>query len=216
MQPLRVVSCTPFFKQDYKVVGAHREPSLCEFMMSDGEIVSAVISTYNGTHRHFWAKELIIMLMDPCSNVTINGLRMDDGNKLDVSNTYAIRLFERRHYDLNSCYSLVADTFDVVLVGVHYRVHRTTVSSISTNVSNILGFRFYMAHSIVDMTLEETSELLKKVYVPELSVVGDSVYIDDNSITNKFYIINAKMEEGVHYLELIRPEDIVPIRSTKI
>lgn len=210
MQHIRIVGTTPDNRKNYEVLGEHRNNSLLEFTLIGYEIMSAVISTGGGEHRHFPAKQLVQYLQ---SGAKIHGLVLGDGNKLALDSTMAVRMIERQCNEPNMIYSCCVDKNQALLVGLFVDTYQMRKDNLPTSVSEITGFRFCMMQNIFELTLEETAEWLQHQYVPELSVVSGNVCVNDMSLVNRLYERNARMADGRCYVELVRPDDIVYVRQ---
>lgn len=210
MQHIRIVGSTPDNRKNYEVLGAHRDNSLLEFTLVGYEIFSAVISTGDGEHRHFPAKQLIQFLAD---GGVVHGLKLGEGNKLALDSTMAVRMIERQCNEPTMIYSCCLDKSQALLVGFSIETYQTRRDNLPVSISEITGFRFCMMQNIFDLTLEETAEWLQHQYVPELSVVNGNVCINDMSIVNRIYAHNTQCADGIEYVELVSPDDIVYVKQ---
>lgn len=210
MQQVKVVGTTPLNRENYEVLGEHRQNSLLEFTMTGFEIFSVVISKEEGNHRHVMAKRAIQFLLN---GGTIHGLKLGEGNKLALTSTLGKRQIERHCFASDMIYSCCLDMNEALLVGLSIQTYEDRVQDIQLASSIVTGYRFCMMQNIFDLTPEETAEWLKNVYVPELSVVNGNIYINDQSIISRIHDVNARMVTGDNYIELVSPEDIVYVKQ---
>lgn len=211
MQTLKIIGATPTNRKNYEVLGEHRDNSLLEFTLSGYEITTAVISIGEGKHRHYPGKHIVQFLSNGGS---IYGLELASGNKLALTSTMAARQIERAYNDPNRIYSCCLDEEQSMLLGVYIETYEDTLQDVFVAGSIVTGFRFCMMQNIFELNMEETAKWIKANYVQELSLVNGNVYLNDASVEQKIRDVNASMVMGQHYIELVRPEDVVYIRNS--